>query len=137
MSRQPQGPKVETRLGSHDYERFNKLAQTKGLTTAQLARDAICHFLDQLDREDVNARESLLETRIRKMENRLAALLVRGNIDTGIIVSLLYSRMNKETRNADIQHARSWAIKNVRKKVLESDDLLANIVTDSAPEAGQ
>ncbi len=137
MPKQTPDPKVETRLAPHDYERFKKLAHTKGLSTAQLARDALCHFMDQLDRGEVDARESLLESRIRRMENRLAALLVRGNIDTGIIVSLLYSRMNKETRNADIQHARSWAIKNLRKKLLESDDVRAYIATDSAPEGGQ
>ncbi len=135
MPRQPQGPKVQTRLAPHDYERFHRLAYSKGLTTAQLARDAICYFLDQLDRGEADARESLLESRIRRMENRLAALLVRGNIDTGIIVSLLYSRMNKETRNSDIQHARSWAIKNLKNRLQESDDVRTYISSEPTKEA--
>jgi hypothetical protein len=36
----------------------------------------------------------LVEQRIRRMEDRLAAIMVQAEIDVGVILHLMYARMN-------------------------------------------
>lgn len=123
-------PKIVTRLEAEDYRRFMGLAASKQMPMSQLARDAICFYLDHLDRGANDARESQLELRIKKMENRLAGLLARANIDIGVIMNLMYSRMNAQTREEEIHVAHSKSVQRLKRKIETVENLKDLYVTD-------
>lgn len=129
-----EGPRIETRLSSNEYERFLRLVGVRELSQAQLARDAICFYIDWLEKGDNAARENELERRIKKSEDRIASLLARANIDIGVLIGILYSNMPLETREADLKMAHTKSVERLKRKIQSADDLKELYKT---PEAGQ
>lgn len=90
---------VQTRLAPADQERFNRLVDAQKRPAADIMRDAIRLYLDQNDAQNAAERESLLERRLRRMEDRLAALLARLGMDIGIVYSFLWYQSDATTRS--------------------------------------
>lgn len=111
-----EGPRITTRLADEDYNRFLQAVIANKTTVSQLARDAMCFYLDHLDSDRKKEYDSQLETRIKKMEDRLAGLLARANIDVGVIINLMYARMNVQTREEEIKAAHAKSAQRLRRK---------------------
>jgi hypothetical protein len=74
MPKTKQTPKIETRLDIESFVRFDELSRTRGKTRTARGREALLLYLDHEDKLRVESRETLLEKRMRKMEERMAAL---------------------------------------------------------------
>ena len=59
----------------------------------------------------------MLERRIKKMEDRLSGLVARANIDIGVILGLIYARMNKETRDEQMKMARNKSAQRLNRNI--------------------
>lgn len=127
-----EGPRITTRLVDEDNTRFMRAVISSRTTVSQLARDAIRFYLDQLDAGLIAERENKLEVRIKKMEDRLAGLLARANIDVGVIINLMYARMNSQTREEEIKVAHSKSAQRLRRKAQVIEDLKELYITDKS-----
>ena len=117
MPKTRQTPKIETRLAVENHLRFDELCRMRGKTRTEVAREALMLFLDYEDKLRVDSSETLLEKRIRKMEERLAALQARTAIDVGMIYHLIFMNMNKESRDDDIAWAYHKSVERLKKRL--------------------
>lgn len=117
MSTLREGPRIQTRLSMKDYIRFQRYVNEKRLSIGQLARDAICFYLDHLDKGVFDEHETELKTQMAAMEKRVVDLLETTNIDVGVMLSLVYSRMNKDTRDLSLKNAHQKATQRLRAKL--------------------
>ena len=117
MPKIKQTPPIEFRLSTDDHMRLDSLCKVKGKKRTELTREAVVWYLDNQEKIGIDSRETLLEKRIKKMEERLAALQARCAIDIGMVYQLLYLNMSKETRDADIAWAYQVSIKRLKKKL--------------------
>lgn len=117
-----EGPRITTRLAPDDHSRFLRVLSVQQMTYSQLARDAICFYLDALEADAINRRDSKVEARIKKMEDRLAGLVARANIDIGVVINLMYARMNSQTREEEITVAHQKSAQRLRKKLDTIED---------------
>ena len=108
---------VYGRLVRSDETRLQDAAKRKGVKPSAYVREAILAFLDVEDKELADERETLLEKRLKKMEDRLAALMARTAIDTGMIFQIMQANMNPETKDEDLIYAHSLAVKRLKKKL--------------------
>jgi hypothetical protein len=114
---------IEVRLTSDDQDRFDRICRLEGKKRPEIARRAIVFYLDALERQEEEVRESALERRLKRMEDRLAALLARGNIDVGVIIQLIYRNMNPETRADVLKTAHKMSALRIRQKIEEAKDI--------------
>lgn len=112
-----EGPRIQTRLSLEEHLRFQKAMVKHNLTIGQLTRDAIAFYLDKLDQGALDEKERILERRIKKMEDRLSGLVARANIDVGVILTLMYARMKRETRDEELKMARNKSAQRLNKNI--------------------
>ncbi len=93
-------PPMEIRLAPSDQLRFDHYAASLGKTKTEMAREAVRYWLDHQDKQINDDRESKLEARIRKMEDRLAAMIMRGTIDTGVLYQAIYYNFGADAEKA-------------------------------------
>jgi hypothetical protein len=110
-------PVIRTRLADKDAARFAQECGISKKTIAELAREAICFYLDHKDQSKNLEKDSFLEQRMKKMENRMAGLQARIAIDVGMIYHLLYRNMDPAKRDADIAWAYNGAVARLKKKL--------------------
>ncbi len=108
---------VYGRLVRSDEIRLQDAAKKKGIKPSAFVREAILAYLDAGDLEVAEERESSLEKRLKKMEDRLAGLMARTAIDTGMIFQIVQANMNPETKDEDLLWAHSLAVKRLKKKL--------------------
>jgi hypothetical protein len=117
MPKTKQMPKIETRLSVRDYKRFEEVARARGKTKTAVAREALLLFLDYEDKLKTDSRESILEKRMGKMEDRMASLLARIGIDVGIGFHLIFRNMDPETRQDALAWAYNSSVERLKKKL--------------------
>lgn len=108
---------VYASLVRSDEVRMKDAAKKRGTTPSEYVREAIIARLDAEDRELADERETLLEKRLKKMEDRLAALMARTAIDAGMIFQIVQANMNPETKDEDLLWAHNLAVKRLKKKL--------------------
>lgn len=104
-------------LNPEDVQRLNQMAFAKGKAPSAIVREAVLLFLDGQETEAIDAREALVEKRLKRMEDRLAALLARTAIDAGMIFQILQANMNPETKSEDLMWAHNLAVKRLKTKL--------------------
>ncbi len=114
-------PIITTRLSILDQARFNEMCQLNGKSGAELARKAILEMLDRQEQGMAAEIKDQLAIRLKKMEDRLAALLARNNQDIGTIYQVLWIRSDKEKRDSLWATARSYAAKRASQRLSGSD----------------
>jgi hypothetical protein len=130
MPKTKQTPKIETRLSIESYRRFDELSRARGKTRTEVAREALLLFLDHEDKLREDSRESVLEKRMRKMEDRMASLMVRTAIDVGMVFNLMYRNMDPENRADAIAWAYNGAVERLKKKLEGQAAELKDIVKE-------
>ena len=113
-----QTPKIETRLAESEHLKFGEFSKVKGKTKTAIAREALLWYLSNYEKLTNDSRESLLERRIRKMEERIAALQARTAIDVGMIYHLIYRNMDVTRRDDVIAWAYNSSVQRLRKKLI-------------------
>ena len=108
---------VSTSLVPEEAKKIKELAQAKNLSVSELCREGMQWYLANQDKQEIDNRETLLEKRMRKMEERMASLMAKIGIDAGMIIHILYRNMDKEKRNDVIAWAYNSAVARLRKKL--------------------
>ncbi len=121
--RRKQTPPIEVRLVPDDLARFDQICRVSNRKRPQVAREAILWYMEQQDKIIQDSRESKVEARIRKMENRMAALISRGNIDTGVLLEIIYSNMPVEDKEAVLKKCHKRAAMRLKGKIAEVEDI--------------
>ncbi|MGH2507823.1 MAG: hypothetical protein ACRDHZ_10550 [Ktedonobacteraceae bacterium] len=93
-------PPMEIRLTAADQLRFDNYCGSFGKTKTELAREAVRYWLEHQDKKIVDKRETMLEARMKKMEDRLASIVMRATIDVGVIYQAIYHNYGKEAEKA-------------------------------------
>lgn len=114
-------PTVSTKLSEADFVRFEQLCRLDGKTKTELLREAIRSYLKDRENEVVNERESNLELRMKKMEDRLAKLVVKVGLDVGTMHQLFWSRSDRETRAELFAECYMSAVRRMKKKLSEEE----------------
>ncbi len=117
MPKTKQTPKIETRLSIESYRRFDELSRARGKTRTEVAREALLLFLDHEDKVREESRETLLEKRLRKMEERMASLQARIAIDVGVMYQLMYRNMDPKDRDDAMAWAYSTSVTRLKKRL--------------------
>jgi len=92
---------VSVGLTGPDVQKLDKIAEVTGSTRTDVIRFAIRQFTDNYGKEPEKEYENILEARLRKMENRLANLMVlavRAAAQALYYMTLPYSRGGFPTR---------------------------------------
>lgn len=100
MPKTKQLPLIRTRLRSEDLARLDQICRAEAKTQAEIARRALLFYLDSYDKKQLDDRESKLEARLRKMEDRLAAMIMRPTIDVGVLYQAIYHNFGKDAPKA-------------------------------------
>jgi translation elongation factor EF-4 len=80
------------------------------------------------ERLSSDQREGLLEKRLKKMENRLAALQARTAIDIGMVYHLIWRNMDKATRDDALAWAYNSTIARLKRKLPGKDAEIKEMV---------
>jgi hypothetical protein len=94
MNRPKKFVEVTAGLPRRDLRHIDKIAAAEETTRSQIIRTAIAHYLKFYEQKDKNEQETILEQRLRKIENRLANLTVlstRAAAQTLYYMTLPYS----------------------------------------------
>jgi metal-responsive CopG/Arc/MetJ family transcriptional regulator len=110
-------PQIEFRLLGNDHVRFDDICRVKGKKRSELAREAVKWYLDNEENLAADSRETLLEKRMKRMEDRMAALQARTAIDVGMIFHIMYRNMEPEKRDDVVTWAYNGAIERLKKKL--------------------
>ena len=121
--RRKQTSPIEVRLRPDDLAAFDQLCRVSNLKRPEVAREAILWYMEQQAKKVQDVRESKLELRIRKLENRMAALISRGNIDTGVILEIISANMPVADRDAVLKRSHKRAAMRLKRKVDEVEDI--------------
>lgn len=121
--RRKQTSPIEVRLRPDDLAAFDQLCRVSNRKRPEVAREAILWYMEQQNKRVQDVRESMLEARIRKMENRMAALISRGNIDVGVLLEIISANMPGDDRDAVLKRSHKRAAMRLKRKVDEVDDI--------------
>ncbi len=123
MPKTEQLPQLATRLSSPDLDRFNALAETKGWTKAELAREAIRWYLDNQDNLKNSTRDNLYAKEIHKMADRLVAFLVPMRREISALVHLSYYNIEDKRQ---LKSALKFAFDQMRKQLPAEERAIAD-----------
>lgn len=132
-------PSIEIKLAPSDWMQFDLACRLNGKTRGEMARFAIQHFLASQNNEATEAKESPLEQRLKRIEDRLAALTAKSTFDTnkrldvltdrltrfavrtaldiGMVYMMMFKLMNKETRNQTVEWAAVGSFERLQQKL--------------------
>lgn len=117
-------PVIFIRLHPEDQARLDLKCKSEGRKRPEIIRKALTEYLDRIEKGETDQRESKLEKRLKKMEDRLAGLLARGNIDIGVILDIIYRNMPEDRRDELLKTAHKKSVTRLRRKLeLEGEGL--------------
>ncbi|MEZ4536979.1 MAG: hypothetical protein R3D26_18585 [Cyanobacteriota/Melainabacteria group bacterium] len=126
-------PTVETKLSEADFVRFEQLCRLEDKTKTELAREAIRFYMDQKENKILDERESAVEQRIKKMEDRIAKLIVKVGLDVGTLHQLFWSRSDKDGRDELFTECYISAVQRLKNKLSNKEDELVSKAKNIKP----
>jgi hypothetical protein len=130
MAQEKRTPPFQIRLSSEDQNKFEILRRLQGKSRSEMGRTAINWYIEHHDKLAADKRESILERRMKKMEDRLAALHARTAIDVGLIYHLIWRNMDKNTRSDALAWAYNSTIARLKRKLVGKDAEIKELVKD-------
>lgn len=127
---------IRTRLAANDHARFLEICKLEGKTETQLARQAILEMLDRQEQGIAAEIKDKLAERLKKMEDRMAALIARNNMDIGTVYQVLWLRADPEKREKLWEAARKHAARRASKKLVEDDLEIKELMKEALREGG-
>ena len=119
---------VYTALPQNDYAKFTNLAQKKQITNSELLRAAFFFYLEHQERLEMEERDSKLEKRLKRMEDRMAGLLARTAIDVGVIYNILWRNMPEKEKEKAFKTAYKQSVERIKQKISEQDKDISDLV---------
>jgi hypothetical protein len=117
-------PTIATKLVPSDLIRFDTICRLEGKTKTEIARKAIREYIERHEKVMTDDRESLLEDRIRRMENRLAGLLVKLGIGIYKLDHLFWTRTDKDVRGELFRECHAAGVKKMKEKLTAFEEEL-------------
>lgn len=143
MSTPARTPMIHIRLAPTDHIRLDLRCRLEGKQRTDLARKALLFYLDHVENQETAVAESPVAQRLKKSEDRLAAVLAKSSfennkrldtltnrlsklnariaIDTGLIYMIMYRMMNKETREEVLNWAAAGVLTRLEDKFKHPD----------------
>ena len=115
VSKQP--PLVTTRLSINDSARLAEICKLEGKTQTEIVRRAIIEMLDRQEQGIAGEIKDKLAERLKKMEDRMAGLIARVNLDVGTIYQVMWIRSDPEKRDKLWDTARRYSAERASKKL--------------------
>jgi hypothetical protein len=119
-------PQIVTRLAPSTYLDFEKLCRLEGQTKSELARRAITWFIENQEQLMSNERDSVLEKRLKKMEDRIAKLLVKVGIEVCSQGHLFWTRTEREIRRDLFKECYAAGVRRMKNKLADDEDKLVS-----------
>lgn len=121
MPKTKRTPRVETRLTPEDFIKFNEFCRAESKTRSQMNREAVLRLMDEKERTKNEEHDSVIEKRLRHMEERMADLLAQQAVEIATIRFLLWHDGQNQDWEKRIAEARAAAIESLRLG-LSTDD---------------
>ncbi|HEY9684284.1 MAG TPA: hypothetical protein V6C86_22080 [Oculatellaceae cyanobacterium] len=131
----PRTAAISYRLTSVDQARLDEICKQEKKTRPEVTRDAMLWYLDNRERLSEDMRQSELVKLLRNSVNRIAGLIAKGNLDTGTILQIFYSRMggSEEEKAAAFKKARKQSVTRLKMKLQEEAELAELYKKDMVP----
>lgn len=117
-------PTVATKLAPADYIKYEQVCRLEGKTKTEIARKAILDYMERREKAVSDERESKLEARLRKMEDRIAGLLVKLGIGIYKMDHLFWTRADKEIRRELFKECYVAGVRRMREKLSQDEEAL-------------
>lgn len=117
-------PTIATKLVASDHVKFEQLCRMEGKTKTEIARKAILEYMERQEKGIADERESKLEARLRKMEDRLAGILVKLGIGIFKMDHLFWLRSDKEIRRDLFKECYVAGVRRMREKLSKQEEEL-------------
>lgn len=136
-------PSIQIRLAPNDQIKFDLCCRLSGKNRNELARQAILYYMDRRDSDETQVAETPYAERLKKVEDRVAAILAKSSyennkrldaltnrlskmnariaIDIGLVYMIMYRMMNKETRREVVEWAASSVLTRLEDKFKHPD----------------
>lgn len=115
-------------LAEPERKKLDTVSRTTGQSKSEIAREAIRFYLDNYERLQSAEKETPIERRLKKMEDRLAALMARTAIDVGTVYTLLWHRSDGEDRKDLFAACYTQAVDRLKKKLTGVDAEVKDIM---------
>lgn len=117
-------PRVETRLAPQDFIEFDQICRVDGKTRSEMVRKAIQYYIANHEKLRKEPEESELEKRLRKMEDRIAGILVKLGIGVFKLDHLFWLRSDKEIRRELFKDCYVAGVRRMREKLNKDEEEL-------------
>lgn len=115
-------PLFQIRLSRKDLDEFEVLCRLENKNRSQMARALILEAMKHRKHEVSQEAETVLDKRLKKMEDRLAKLMARTLIDVGMLNQVFYKRADKASRDELWEDARKAALVRLQHKRKGGDE---------------
>lgn len=122
---------LATKISKSDQLRLEQICQLENKTKAEVLREALRYYMDRKETNLLDERDSLLEKRIKRMEDRLASLMVKVGLDVGTLHQLFWSRADQDGRDELFTQCYISAVKRLKKKLNPDEKNLADRAADN------
>ncbi len=131
----PRTASISYRLTSTDQIRLDELCGMEKKTRPEVTRDAMLWYLDNREKLAEDMRQSKLEKRIKHMEDRLASLLSKANLDLGTLVQIMFNKMGgtEAEKTEAFKKARRQSVKRLRTKLQDESEMTELYKQDMDP----
>lgn len=120
-------PTIATKLAAVDHIKYEQFCRADGRTKTEVAREAILWYMKAKEQEMLDARETALEKRLRKMEDRMAGLLVKLGVGVYGLEHLFWTRTDEGVRKKLFEECYVAGVRKVKTKLRpEEEDLKKN-----------
>ena len=126
MPKTSRTPQVVTRLAPSVYEEFERLCRVEGRAKSEIARRAITWYVQNQEQEKNNERDSVVEQRLKKMEDRIAKLLVKVGIEVCSQGHLFWTRTDRESRKELFTECYAAGVKRMKNKLQSEEEQLVD-----------
>ena len=133
MPKTKRTPQIVTRVAPSVFMEFDKLCRLEGKTKSELARKAITWYVENQELLLSNERDSALEQRLKKMENRIASLLVKVGIEVCSQGHLFWTRTEKEIRRELFKDCYAAGVRRMKNKLKDDEDQLVSEFKSQKP----
>jgi hypothetical protein len=117
-------PTIATKLAPVDHERYEQFCRMKGKTKTEMARAAILFYMEHNEDEFFRERDSLIEQRLKSMEDRFGGLMSKIGVGVFGLEHLFWTRTEQDLRKQLFQDCYVAGVRKMRNKLKpEEEDL--------------
>lgn len=122
MPKTKRTPQISTRLAPSVYADFDRLCRLEGKTKTETARKAITWYVENHEKLLNEEKDTVIEQRLKKMEDRMAGLIVKLGFEMCSMNHLFWTRTDPEVRRELFAECYAAGVKRFNRKLTESEE---------------